>query len=634
MRLIPLLLVLASCASPAPREAVWTLTPLHVGVCGIGKDHALGDAYRPEERLPFVIYSYLAEGPGGEAVLIDLGPKSLEYTNDMFRRFGFFRDLPGRPDDVVQPHGSVFDHLARRGIARERVSRIVFTHFHADHHGMHDAKDGGAAEDFPNARLNVSKTGWEWNLAKRRDGRWNSYLDHAFGDFLLRRQDGGRLETMDSGEIAPGLEVRYLGGHAVCSRAVRVRTSSGWATITSDDVYRYDLLEQGVAARLHTSPEKLAAATDLLVGLARGGDVLVPLHDPAVWEAVQAAGPRWLDELRPRSERASAGWLASRPNLRILRKEASVRMTPFHAGLCWLGEDHVLGDGHSADKRVPFVLYSFLLESPKGEILLADLGAKSVPWINRTFHRVGFFRDLPGNPDDYVQPHGNTLDQLARRGLKPGDVRHVVYSHLHYDHNGIDTPPDPGMCADFPNAVHHISRAGWEANLATRKDGWQWSGYVDADFSSFMLKAAGRGQARFEDDAVILRAGDGRPLVWTAYLGGHSVCSQAILVRTPDGVAIVTSDDVYHYEFLEQGVMARLHVTPEKLVAATDRLVALAEEHDGILLPIHEPKIWEARERHGDGWLAALRPLSARAVAGYKARRSSLKLLRPEPARR
>ncbi len=318
-RVAALFCLLASCATAQPAaEDVWTLTPLHVGICGIGADHALGDGHSPDERLPFVIYSYLAQGPNGEVVLIDLGPKSLEYTNDMFRRHGFFRDLPGRPDDVRQPHGTVFDHLARRGIPRERVSRIVFTHFHADHHGMHDAKDGGAAEDFPNAKLSVSRKGWDWNLARRKDGRWNSYLDWAFGDFLLRAERDGRLEPIDDGPILPGLEVMYLGGHSVCSRAVKVRTARGWAVITSDDVYRYDLLEKGVPGRLHTTPENLALATDRLVEAARAsGGVLVPLHEPAVWEAVEAAGDAWLDRVRPLSDRAIAGYRARRDRLRV-----------------------------------------------------------------------------------------------------------------------------------------------------------------------------------------------------------------------------------------------------------------------------------------------------------------------------
>jgi glyoxylase-like metal-dependent hydrolase (beta-lactamase superfamily II) len=356
--------------------------------------------------------------------------------------------------------------------------------------------------------------------------------------------------------------------------------------------------------------------------------ILLPLHEPAITEAYEAAGDAWLERLRPRSDQAKAGYRTARASLKVLRRGSEVcTLTPLHCGRCTLGEDHVFGEGHRADDRVPFILYSFLIETPDGTIALADLGAKSVGWINKTFHRVGFFRDLPGDPDAYVQPHGNVLAHLARRAIGADRVSHVLYSHLHYDHNGIDTPPNPGLCADFPNAVHHISKKGWDANLAARKDGWQWTGYIDADFSTFMLKAGQRGRAVFQDDAVVLRAADGSPLVSTFHLGGHSPCSQAIVVRTAWGPAVIASDEVYHYGFLEKGIMARLHVTPDALVAATDRLVDFVEKEKGILLPLHEPLLWKAWEERGDRWLEAAKDASDRAVRGYRARRHDLRIL-------
>ncbi|MBN1421411.1 MAG: MBL fold metallo-hydrolase, partial [Planctomycetes bacterium] len=164
--MIAQLLLAGAIAAPA---SVWKLAPLETGLCFLGEDHVLGEGYSPEKRLPFAIYSFLAEGPNGDIVLIDLGPKTLDYANAMFRRYGLFREKDGErlcPDDIVQKHGNVFAHLARRGIGVDRVKHIVFTHLHADHHGIDDAKDGGAAEDFPNAILHVSKKGWEENLRK------------------------------------------------------------------------------------------------------------------------------------------------------------------------------------------------------------------------------------------------------------------------------------------------------------------------------------------------------------------------------------------------------------------------------------------------------------------------------------
>jgi hypothetical protein len=39
------------------------------------------------------------------------------------------------------------------------------------------------------------------------------------------------------------------------------------------------------------------------------------------------------------------------------RESADCRLTPIHAGLCHLGADHVLGEGRSAEQRLPFVIY-------------------------------------------------------------------------------------------------------------------------------------------------------------------------------------------------------------------------------------------------------------------------------------
>ena len=318
--------LLVGCASPS-REAgdpapVCRLVPLHAGRCQLGADHVLGGEHTAEERVPFVIYAFLVEGPNGERALIDLGPKSLEYTNAMFRRFGFFRDRtpelgPGAsaeerfPDDVRQPHGNSFAQLREMDIDLSEIDHVVFTHLHADHHGMHDATDGGAAEDLPNATLHVSRIGWNDNLSKRDGERWGSYVDFAFGDFLLRRESEGRVRFEDDAEIFPGLRTMYLGGHSICSQAVIVETNAGPVIIASDDIYLYRLLEENIVPEIRTTPAAHAAAMRQVVEFARReGGIIVPLHDPVVWELYQKDPSRWLEALRTESDRAIAGYLA------------------------------------------------------------------------------------------------------------------------------------------------------------------------------------------------------------------------------------------------------------------------------------------------------------------------------------
>jgi len=312
------------------------------------------------------------------------------------------------------------------------------------------------------------------------------------------------------------------------------------------------------------------------------------------------------------------------------------RLTPLHTGICYMGQRHVLGNDYSDEQRVPFALYSFLIEGPNGEIVIVDFGPKDPAYFNEMFRRIKLFREQGDgrvNPDDVVQPEGNTLDHLKRRGIAPEKVGHITFTHLHYDHVGGSRPPDVGLLADFPNAMVHISKKGWQHNLDSRIDGVRWNSYVDFDISQHILIRGQRGMARFEDDAQIL------PGIRTAWLGGHSPCSQAILVETEDGTAILAGDVAYHYEYLEKGIVARLRTTDKEWIAACDRMVELVGQvgnlsqsqadsrPHGILLPVHDPIIGETYKKKGEDWLAALKPLSDRAVAGWTSHRDHLKIL-------
>lgn len=287
---------------------VYQLMPLNCGECRIGENHLFGDPHSDDDRVDFTLYAFLADGGPGRRVLVDLGPVVLDYLNDMFRRYDFFRNIPGDPDDITQPQGNVLDWLAQVGLSPKDVDHIVLTHIHADHHGLTDARDGGAVLRFPNARIHVSRIGWQANLDKRVEGRWNSYVDYAFSDFLLEGEKSGKVLFHDNDGVIPGIDVIYLGGHSICSQAVRIQTAAGPAIITSDEVYRYDLLAKGLIAQLNTTPERLAAALEKLVDLALDGAILLPCHDPVLARLYREYGDDWLQQIKPLSDKAAGAF--------------------------------------------------------------------------------------------------------------------------------------------------------------------------------------------------------------------------------------------------------------------------------------------------------------------------------------
>ena len=290
-------------------DHVYQIVPLDVGTCWLGKDHVLGDEYSPDDRMEFALASFLIRGHG-KNVLVDLGPKSLDYTNNMFRKYGFFRTMPdgSTPDDIVQKSGNVFDGLARMDVKPEDITEVIFTHLHADHHGMDDGKDGGACEDFPNAVFHVSKIGWDHNVESRTDGHWNSYIDWGLGDCMLRKLAEGKVVARDNARIAPGLETVYLGGHSICSQGVRVETDYGTVLIGSDDFYRYNLLENAVVARIFTTRERLIEVSGMLADAGLAWTIILPVHDPVVVKLYEEHGNGWLNEALIYSLNAGQGY--------------------------------------------------------------------------------------------------------------------------------------------------------------------------------------------------------------------------------------------------------------------------------------------------------------------------------------
>lgn len=81
------------------------------------------------------------------------------------------------------------------------------------------------------------------------------------------------------------------------------------------------------------------------------------------------------------------------------------------------------------------------------------------------FYRLGF-----GIPFD---PESTAVRQLARLGIPPGEVKHIILTHLHFDHAG-------GL-PDFPQAQVHVHRREYEA--MRRPKTWLELAYDPADFA-------------------------------------------------------------------------------------------------------------------------------------------------------
>ncbi len=97
-------------------------------------------------------------------------------------------------------------------------------------------------------------------------------------------------------------------------------------------------------------------------------------------------------------------------------------------------------------------IYCYVIEHPEG-LIVVDTGIVSTantpvyfpPWM-RLVQRAARFR---------IEPEQEIGPQMAAGGLSPQDVRWVVLTHLHQDHDG-------GL-QYFPQAEFIISRLEWQA---------------------------------------------------------------------------------------------------------------------------------------------------------------------------
>jgi glyoxylase-like metal-dependent hydrolase (beta-lactamase superfamily II) len=107
---------------------------------------------------------------------------------------------------------------------------------------------------------------------------------------------------------------------------------------------------------------------------------------------------------------------------------------------------------------------SLLVETDEGPVLVdTGLGLQDYKFPSRI---VRFFIANFGIPMD---PDRAAVRQLARFGYRPEDVKHIILTHLHFDHAG-------GLM-DFPNANVHVHRKEYDAMLSGRLRRWADFGY-------------------------------------------------------------------------------------------------------------------------------------------------------------
>lgn len=247
------------------------------------------------------------------------------------------------------------------------------------------------------------------------------------------------------------------------------------------------------------------------------------------------------------------------------------------------GPGFFVSRGGGGLSKVKMAVTVAVVERPDGLVLI-DTGwsRRSCAWPEENPGRVA--KLLLGME---VKPEDAIASQLLSLGYSPGDVKHLVATHLHVDH--------AGAADDFPSAMLHASEAEWAVSKKLgRVRGYDPALHTRPHLASHAFNGpAALGFPRSHD-----LFGDGTVLLLDAR--GHTHGSTAVAVKLQDGWALHAGDaamfarDYLEDETLPTSLYMKLqsHDLPSQR-RTYGHLRAAATEHVARVVPAHDLGVYE-----------------------------------------
>jgi glyoxylase-like metal-dependent hydrolase (beta-lactamase superfamily II) len=269
MRLLITTALLVSLAAAINQPVSYEAFAIRFGVLPAFRVSGLVAGAAADRTLDIPVMVWLLKGSNGRTVLVDSG----FYRQKFVDRW------------KVRDFRSPADAVAAAGVQPDAVTDVIITHAHWDH------VDG--ANLFPKATIWIQReeylyyTGEAWHAKNTHGG-----VDEEDMLALVTINLHGRLRFVEGDDQEPIQEIRcYTGGrHTRASQYVTARTAGGTAVFTSDNVYLYENLDKRVPIAQTWDPESNLKAQDRIRGLASNPRLIVPGHDPAVFERYASVG--------------------------------------------------------------------------------------------------------------------------------------------------------------------------------------------------------------------------------------------------------------------------------------------------------------------------------------------------------
>jgi len=222
-------------------------------------------------------------------------------------------------------------------------------------------------------------------------------------------------------------------------------------------------------------------------------------------------------------------------------------------------------DGFSKGLTAKLACHCLAIETNDGIVMVdTGVGMQDVAQPERI---SGFFRKLNRIQ---LHPRNTALYQLEQLGFKPSDVRHVVMTHLDFDH--------AGGIADFPEATVHVMLAeidaartmeGFIANRRYRPDQW---GHVKKWEFYPMDGEAWRGLSAVRNLRGL------PPEIMYVPLAGHTPGHAGVAVQTPEGYVLDAGDAYFYRGEMEAEYKCTPGLRFYQWMMETDRAMRLANQ--------------------------------------------------------
>jgi glyoxylase-like metal-dependent hydrolase (beta-lactamase superfamily II) len=217
---------------------------------------------------------------------------------------------------------------------------------------------------------------------------------------------------------------------------------------------------------------------------------------------------------------------------------------------------------------------------PRHGVVLVDTGLsreQTHPFRYYSVRKGGLNAGIWRDSGNRIAADGDLTLQLARLGIAPADVAHVVLTHLHEDH--------VGEVARFPAATVHVSQLEWDDRARVSYEP-TFAGVASWDRFAFDSGAFGPFAASrdlFGDRSVVLLPTPGHTM-------GHSV----VLVQLAEASALIAGDALYTLRHLDSEALASFnYFGPQGLATYQDsarRISALAQQRAELVLVVpHDP---------------------------------------------